>query len=82
MIAQALQHPTVQKQWGTWGSNDAKEHYFPISFSSACYQIVCAVNVNDGANMSKNRVYVSGLTNYSFFIANSGNGIRMIAIGV
>lgn len=69
-------------QWGTWKAGDSAWHPFPISFSKACYQIVCAININDSSNMSKNRVFVSSYDNNGFNIAAYGQGIRMIAIGV
>lgn len=69
-------------QWGTWKVGDSAWHPFPISFSKACYQIVCAININDSSNMSKNRVFVSSYDNNGFNIAAYGQGIRMIAIGV
>lgn len=69
-------------QWGTWKVGDSAWHPFPISFSKACYQIVCAININDSGNMSKNRVFVSSYDNNGFNIAAYGQGIRMIAIGV
>ena len=70
------------QQWGTWKVGDSAWHPFPISFSKACYQIVCAININDSGNMSKNRVFVSSYDNNGFNIAAYGQGIRMIAIGV
>jgi len=70
------------EQWGTWKVGDSAWHPFPISFSKACYQIVCAININDSSNMSKNRVFVSSYDNNGFNIAAYGQGIRMIAIGV
>lgn len=70
------------QQWGTWKAGDSAWHPFPISFSKACYQIVCAININDSSNMSKNRVFVSSYDNNGFNIAAYGQGIRMIAIGV
>lgn len=68
-------------QWGTWGTGDAQWHAFPISFSSDVYQILCAINIDDGGDMSKNRVFVSYYDTNGFNIANYGQGIRMIAIG-
>lgn len=68
-------------QWATWASGDSNPHYFPRTFTKV-FQAIPTININDNGNMSKNRQWISTLTNSYFSIGNVGQGIRMIATGI
>ena len=68
-------------QWATWSSGDSNPHYFPRTFTNV-FQVIPTININDSGNMSKNRQWISALTNSYFNIGNVGQGIRIIATGI
>lgn len=64
-------------QWGNAGS----PVNFPIAFPTACLNVVVTIQVGDGSNVSKNRLYVDNLSRTGFSIQNPQGSYRYFAVG-
>lgn len=64
-----------------WGSNNPSPITYPVSFTKTVFTVLPILQANDGANMSKSRLFAQNITLNGFSIAYQQDVYNWIAVG-